>query len=291
MSGHWPPEWDDPEEEFPEGAEQADPEAEARPSEVSAYLASVPAPVLPDAVEARISAALAAEAAARAERPVPAGSAPVDGARNLGPAPARARVRRRRGGDGPRRRFRVRPQVVGGSLVTCLLLAVLGFALSHASFSSSSSSSPAAGSAAKPAEASSAAASSAAGAAGAGSAAGPQYAGAGSSFVVTASGTKYQRATLAEQVRTRLAAGGTHAAGGTTVPGASASATSAAVPSQALRGCVLHLTDGVPPRLVDRATYEGEPAYVIASSNRIWVVGPGCTAAKTEVVASVPLAS
>ena len=30
MSGHWPPEWDDPEEEFPEGADQADTEAEAR---------------------------------------------------------------------------------------------------------------------------------------------------------------------------------------------------------------------------------------------------------------------
>src|SRR5690348_8551489 len=134
MSGHWPPEWDDPEEESPEGADQADTEAEARLSEVSAYLASVPAPVLPDAIEARISAALAAEAGARAEHTAPAdsapadsapagsapaGSAPADGARNLGPAPARPRVRRHRGGDGSRRRFRVRPQVVGGSLVTC----------------------------------------------------------------------------------------------------------------------------------------------------------------------------
>jgi hypothetical protein len=285
MSGHWPPEWDDPEEEFPEGADQADTEAEARLSEVSAYLASVPAPVLPDAVESRISAALAAEAATRAERP-----APADGARNLGPAPARARVRRHRGGDGPRRRFRVRPQVVGGSLLTCLLLAVLGFALSHASFSSSSSSAVA-GSAAEPAEASSAAASSAAGAGAVPSAApGPQHAGTGSSFVVTASGTKYQRSTLAEQVRTRLGADGTHATFGTTVPAAGATST-AAVPSQALRGCVLQLTEGVPPRLVDQATYEGEPAYIIASSSRVWVVKPGCTAAKTEVVTSVPLAS
>jgi hypothetical protein len=291
MSGHWPPEWDDPEEEFPEGADQADTEAEARLSEVSAYLASVPAPVLPDAVEARISAALTAEAAARAEHAGPADSAPVDGARKLEPSGARARVRRHRGG-GPRRRFRVRPQVVGGSLVTCLLLAILGFALSHASFSSSSSSSAVAGSAAKPAEASSSAASSAAGAGTAPSAAGPQYAGTGSPFVVTASGTRYQPATLAEQVRTRLGAGGTHATSGTTVPAASASATSAAaIPSPALRGCVLQLTDGVPPRLVDRATYESEPAYIIASSNRVWVVEPGCTAAKTEVVASVPLAS
>jgi hypothetical protein len=284
MSGHWPPEWDDPEEEFPEGADQADTEAEARLSEVSAYLASVPAPVLPDAVESRISAALAAEAATRAERP-----APADGARNLGPAPARARVRRRRGGDGPRRRFRVRPQVVGGSLLTCLLLAVLGFALSHASFPSSSSSSPASGSAAEPVEASSAAASSAAGAGAAAPGARPTASG---SFAVTVSGTKYEPATLAEQVRAKLAVLGGQNTFSATVPAASASATStAAVPSPALRGCVLQLTEGVPPRLVDRATYEGEPAYIIASSSRVWVVKPGCTAAKTEVVTSVPLAS
>jgi len=289
MSGHWPPEWDDPEEEFPEGADQADTDAEARLSEVSAYLASVPALVLPDAVESRISAALAAEAAARAERPDPADSAPVDGARNLGPAPAQARVRRRRGSDGPRRRFRVRPQVVGGSLVTCLLLAVLGFALSHAGFSSSSSSATAGSAAA----ASSASASSAAGASVPSAAgAGPQHAGPGSPFVVTASGTKYQRATLAEQVRSRLAVNGGKQTFSATVPAASASATSAAaVPSQALRGCVLKLTGGTLPRLVDRATYEGEPAYVIATASRIWVAGSGCTAAKTEVVASVPLAS
>jgi len=43
-------------------------------------------------------------------------------------------------------------------------------------------------------------------------------------------------------------------------------------------------------RLVDRATYRGEPAYVIASSTRAWVVGLGCTAAKTELVVSVALA-
>jgi hypothetical protein len=302
MSGHWPPEWDDPEEEFPEGADQADTKAEARLSEVSAYLASVPAPVLPDAIEARISAALAAEAGARAEHTAPAdsapadsapaGSAPADGARNLGPAPARPRVRRHRGGDGFRRRFRVRPQVVGGSLVTCLLLALLGFALSHASFSSSSSSGAAAGSAAEPAagEASSAASSSAAGPIAAPSGVAPGAEHTVSTFTVTVSGTKYQQATLAAQVRAKLAVNGGQNTFGT-VPAASASATSAAAPSQALRGCVAHLTNGLPPRLVDRATYEGEPAYIIASSSRVWVVEPGCTAAKTEVVASVPLAS
>ena len=294
MSGHWPPEWEDPGEEFPEQADQLDAAAEARLSEVAAFLASVPAPALPDAVEARIGAALAAEVATRADH-----AAPADGSRKL--APARARVGRHRGGGGPRRGFRVRPQVVGGSLVTCLLLAGLGFGLSHAG-SSSSSSSAASGSAAEPAEASGTAASSAA--AGGSSAAGPavpgpQRAGPGSSFVVSMSGTRYQQATLAEQVRSRLPADGGQGTYGTTtvptprqtVPGASASSASAAAgPGAALRGCVFHLTGGVLPRLVDRATYQGEPAYIIASPSRVWVVGLGCTAAKTEVVTSVPLA-
>lgn len=313
MSGHWPPEWDDPEEEFPEGADQADAAelastGEARLSEVSAYLAAVPAPVLPDAVEARISAALAAEAAARGARTASADGAPADGAgahgapadgaRKLEPARARARVRRHRGrrrqgnDGGPRRGFRVRPLMAAGSLGACLLLAGLGYAISQQAPEPTSAGTSAGSAAGTRGGASSAAASSAAGAAAVPSAAGPQYAGAGSSFVVTASGTEYQRATLAEQVRTQLGAAGTHASPGTTVPAASASATSAAaVPSQALRGCVLQLTNGVPPRLVDRATYEGDPAYIIASPSRIWVVGLGCTAAKTEVVASVPLAS
>jgi hypothetical protein len=283
MSGHWPPEWDDPEEEFPEEADQSDATVlaeagEARLSEVGAYLASVPVPALPDAVEARINAALAAEAA---------------GSRPLGPAPAQARVRRhslrqhglRRhsGGGRPPRGFLRRPVVAVGSLVVCLLLAGLGFTLSRGSTPEpESSSSTAAGSGF--AAGSSSAGSRAAGAPGVVPAAsasssspsrlGPQNAGSESSFLVTASGTRYQRATLTGQVHAR-------SAGSTSV---------GAPPSAALRGCVLHLTGGALPRLVDRATYQGEPSYVIASSTRVWVVGLGCTAAKTELIVSVALA-
>jgi hypothetical protein len=289
MSGHWPPEWEDSEEEFTEGTDQSDTPvldetSAARLSEVAAYLASVPVPPMPDAVEARINAALAAEAATRGARPAP------DSIRKLGPAPARARVRRpglsrKGGGDRPRRRFRVRLQVVGGSLFTCLLLAFLGFALSHVNLSSASSSGPASGSAAGTSNSS--AASSAAGGSVPGarpSALGPQHA----SFTVTASGTRYQEATLAEQVRGRLAANGSAES-----PATGAGSTPAGnrgPPSAALRGCVLRVTGGAVPRLVDRATYQGEPAYVIASSARVWVVEPGCTAAITDLIVSVALA-
>src|SRR5262249_4692250 len=104
-----------------------------------------------------------------------------------------------------------------------------------------------------------------------------------------------------EQARAKLTANrgqGSFGAGVPAVPAASATvpavspsaASTAVVPSSTLRGCVLQLTNGKAPRLVDRATYQGEPAYVIASSSRVWVVGLGCTADKTELIASVPLA-
>jgi hypothetical protein len=284
MSGQWPPEWEDQEEESSAAADQLDTEAEARLSEVAAYLASVPVPVLPDAVETRINAALAAEAA---------------GSHALGPAPARARVRRhsvRRhsGGGRSRRDFLRRPVVAVGSLVVCLLLAGLGFTLTLGSTPQTESSSAASGTAGSSfAAGSSSAGSRAAGIAPAASAAesGPEYAGAASSFLVTASGTRYQRASLSEQVRTRLTAKGAAGSPGASVPAAGASSTSTgAGPTAALRGCVLHLTGDVPPRLVDRATYQGEPAYVIASSTRVWVVGLGCTATKTELIVSVAMA-
>lgn len=285
MSGHWPSEWEDPEEEFTEGAEDGTPvvdeTAEARLSEVTAYLASVPVPVMPDAVERRINAALAAEAS---------------GSRPLAPPPARARIRRRglerkRSGDRSRRGFPggdfLHGQARGiGLVVVCLLLAGLGFALSRGAPQSESSSAaePAAGSNMTQGSSSSeSSAASAAGAAPAPSAAlGPQDGSmSGVSFAVTASGTRYQRATLTEQVRDRLVANGRSR---TPVPSA------AATPSAALRGCVVKLTGGAEPRLVDRANYQGEPAYVIATSARVWVVGPGCTAAKTELIVSVALA-
>ncbi|WP_300605279.1 hypothetical protein, partial [Trebonia sp.] len=62
-------------------------------------------------------------------------------------------------------------------------------------------------------------------------------------------------------------------------------------PSSALVGCVLNLTGGVTPSLVDLATYQGEPAYVIAVPSRAWVVGLGCTASRPELITTVSLAA
>jgi hypothetical protein len=342
MSGQWPPEWDDP-EDISEEADQQDTEVEIGLSEVAAYLASVPASVMPASVEARISAALAVEAAARAGVVPASGDAKGDGTaepattssdgaagtRVLGPAPARSRVRRR---DMPGRRreremrkiFEPRRQrdvreVLGkfviGPLAVCLLLVIIVLGLSHSKSSSSSSSAPALGLAPRAAGAASSAAASSGGFSKSSAASGglvsiaPASSAAASAsssaagFGVLHTGTRYQKATLAQQAQALELLAQSAEAGPASVPSASSSftpsATSApvsspapagAAPSAQLRACVLKVTGGVVPELVDRATYQGTPAYVIATSRRVWVVGLGCTAARPQVISSVPLA-
>ncbi len=127
-------------------------------------------------------------------------------------------------------------------------------------------------------------------------------------FAVLESGTQYHQATLARQVREQLSALVTPAAESPTAltpnsssptaePASSSSASaasSASAPAKTalgtrLAGCVLHLTNGKPPRLVDEATYDGVAAYIIATSSRVWVVRPGCTATDPQLIVQVPL--
>jgi hypothetical protein len=187
-------------------------------------------------------------------------------------------------------------------LVVILVLVGFGFVFTQLGGSSSSSSSvyAAAGSASSSVPAS---------AAGTGrNAAGHNTAGStpdhdnvsrnGVTFVLTQSGTRYQGSTLASQVRAQLdtasdltpaatAPGGTASAD---VPSASASASSAPVVEPAsLRGCVSRLTGGVSPSLVDRASYDGTPAYIVAVPEHAWVVRLNCTAADLQEITSVSL--
>jgi hypothetical protein len=66
MSGQWPPEWEDSDTGLPDEWTVDDAGVDPEASEVTLFLASVPSPVLPTSFEARISAAIAAEATARA---------------------------------------------------------------------------------------------------------------------------------------------------------------------------------------------------------------------------------
>ena len=250
---------------------------------VTTVLASAPEPAMPDAVESRIMAALATEAALVTEAsPVTEAAHSTAAKRDTALRPvggdgggSRRRPGGRSGRSGPGNRW-LRPAVLASAAAACLVLFGGVYGITHLSSGSSSSS----------------AASSAAGSAAAGSESSP-LAGAqapgthtrlepadsapAAAFTVTASGTNYLPATLALQVRAQLARP------------AKTAALPAAAPSAQLSACVLHLTGQMRPSLVDRATYQGKPAYVIAVTNWAWVVGTGCTASNPELIASVGL--
>ena len=251
---------------------------------VTTVLASAPEPAMPDAVESRIIAALATEAAPVTETPHDTEAAhgtaakrdtalrPVGGGDGGG-------SRRRPGGgrSGPGNRW-LRPAVLASAAAACLVLfgGVYGIAHLSSGSSSSSAASSAAGTAAAGSESSPLAG---AQAPGTHTRLEPADSGQAAAFAVTASGTNYQSATLAQQVRAQLARPAK-----TAVPPAAEAA-----PSAQLSACVLHLTGQMRPSLVDRATYQGKPAYVIAVTNWAWVVGTGCTASNPELIASVGL--
>jgi hypothetical protein len=269
MSGQWPPDWGDPDEDVEAEAEQADAEADAGMSEVTAYLAALRDPVMPEAVETRISAAIAAEAVDRAKTA-------TSGGRLLGRPPRRPKVRRGR-------RFRI--QAIS-SVAACLVVAGFGYLLSQLGGSPSSSSSAASSAEALPQAAASARAANGSVILGQSlpAAAEPSASAAASGsvpFTVTVHGDAYQKSTLVSQVRQQLAA---------SLGSASALAGSHGSPASALVACVLHVTDNTVPRLVDQATYAGTPVYVIATSSHAWVVGRGCTATNPELITSVSLA-
>ena len=241
---------------------------------VTSALASASVPVLPEAVEHRITAALAAEAATATgtARDMRSRSASRDG----------AEPPRRPGWSGPGWGARLSRQVVLASVAAaCLVLfgGVYLFGIAHVLTGSSSSS--AASSSAGSALAAPAVAPAAGSAQAPHGALGPAKTSARAAFLVTESGTRYQAATLAAQVRTRLAAA--KPASGTVANPVGHT------PSAALAACVLHLTGQAKPSLVDWATYQGKPAYVIAVANRAWVVGPGCTVTDPELVTSIGL--
>jgi hypothetical protein len=136
-------------------------------------------------------------------------------------------------------------------------------------------------------------------------AAGSSAASASASFVVAQSGTAYRQATLAAQARTE-ADRYSPAGSAPTFAGALPTAVPSPVPSRSapepvppspyasptalLRGCVYRLTGGTAPRLVDRGSYQGTPAYVIVGESKVWVVGLGCTASRPDLLASAALA-
>lgn len=225
----------------------------ARLERLPLMLASIPAPALPASVEARIMAALAAESEAR--------SGPVF----VSPSSPSFSATTRRAW--PRQRLAA-PLGVLVAAAACLVLAFIGLRLSgpgHPGGVSAAGGSPA------PAR----------GHASAGAVAGPRQNSISpalrqhESFPVLVSSANFQNSTLQAQVRHQLAA---VPVGGDRIS-----------PSKSLVGCVTRLASGSRLALVEEASYQSQPAYVIVTPARAWVVARGCTAADPAMLASVAL--
>jgi hypothetical protein len=231
-------------------------------AEVSALLAAVPVPALPDPVAQRLETVLAAEAANR-----------FSSERAVDP-----RSRERASTPGPRRRwdFRLVALRVLAPAAAVVVLAAGGFGLSR--IGAGSSGSVASGTAAAPA----ASAASSAAAARAGNLPAVE---APARFGVVISGTDYLRASLARQLQGELGVYGR------------ATGSARELASGPVRGCVLLVTRGIRPGtlvLVETAHFQGQPANVIVAvsghRDTAWVTTPACSASSHYVLDTTTLA-
>jgi hypothetical protein len=250
-------------------------DADHQLAELSALLAAIPAPVIPDSVAQRLDAALAAEVANQNEAERAVAHHP--------------RHRRRARWPTHRPTFQLVMTRVLVPVAALVVLAAGGYGLSRIGVQSSSSSSATAGSAAEPAAAS--AVPSAAQANGL-TAPSPSATGAEPGIQRSALGlvpnaTDFLPGTLRSQLEAALRA--------------PAAAHSAPHPSALLGACEQRLTSGVSPgtlKLVESAFYQGRPAIVIIASSGpgylAWVVtagwvAPGCSATSAGVLAKTTL--
>jgi hypothetical protein len=219
-------------------------------AEVSALLAAVPAPSMPDGAAHRLESVLAAEVARR-DDPERAGG---DGSRD--------RVRHRR--PARRRGFRLVAVRVLAPAAAVIALAAGGYGLSR--LIAGPANSTASRTAAEPSAPNVGAGS---GKGTAGRAEFPEIP-VSSGFLVVDSHTDYLHATLGEQLARQVSQESrTTAAGGQP-------------PSARLQACVRQVTGGVSPVLVENARYQGQPATIIVAPGgggyTAWVMTPDCSA-------------
>ena len=281
---------------------------------VSTFLASVPAPPMPDDVTARIEAALAAEAASRAASPaVPAARGPVPAAPGRDGATRRAAVRNPKIRSGGWLRSPVTLRVAAGAAVAVVVLGG-GFAAirlagspgtSGASGSSSAaqnSTSSGGGSAGSAAEGSRQAAPSAVMPA-------PRltYHAAGESrpFTVLTSYADLGPGNLGREIgrlvtgsASRSAASASPAPSGKSSQPEAGTGAPGPIPGfapAALEACVTRVADGGQVQLVTIGHYQGQRAAIIVVSPadggpaQIWVVGTGCSATSSDVITQTAL--
>lgn len=252
---------------------------------VTTMLASVTAPPIPEHLSARIHAALASEAAQRATA-----DATVAGPRHEA---ARGVPRER-----PRRLPRLSSPVAVRTLAAAAAVALLaggGYALTRIGASPGAKA---------PASAAGRAAPKASGPLIFGPVQHYRRAGHQASFTPVRSSTDFRPGTLKQQVGAELARS-SRAMAGQGVPVMSGLPSTHAAPGRApvafgnmsdLDGCVNRIAAGNQVLLVDVARYQGSPATVIVTATaggpeQAWVVGAGCSASRSDIVAHVILPS
>ena len=283
---------------------------DAQLTEVTTMLHRATAPPMPDALTARIQAALATEAAARAVNAPRAVDAPPLAAAAAGAGAATPGTAGRNGSQGTNGQDRTR-RTAGSrtgwrghgrswlalrvAAVTAAVAVIAGGGYGVAQLLT-----------AIPAVTGAAASRAASGAGGAApniKVKGPipgMSAGTGSSAgtfapLVISSGTNYQPASLGAQASSVLAKVNRHVNSGAR-PGPTLA------PSQNqgslfpdLQPCLIHVANGQHPLLLDLAKYQGHPALIVVlpSTNggqpRALAIAPGCTATTARVLATAPL--
>jgi hypothetical protein len=245
-------------------------------SGVRVLLASVPPSPMPEAVTARLGAAIAAEAAARSA----AAAAPEQLTRGHTPQPAGT------AGDGPPRRrwpgwtSPAAARAFATAAAVCLVAAG-GYSAVQLTSPGSSGPSVSAGPATRTRI---------------GTAAGPYHVGASRgggqvpaqpAFSVVISGIDYNRSTLSAQIESELSK--LSRVGPDTQAGKAIRRT----PTAQQDACALEVTSGVTPTLVDAARYQGHPATIIALTQKgnpyaqAWVVGPKCSGTQSDQLTHV----
>jgi hypothetical protein len=285
---------------------------EAQLAEVTTVLNRATAPPMPDALTARIEAALAAEAAARATHTRPlAAAAPGAGAAAPGAAGhngSPGTAGRDRTGDSAGRRTGWRGHgrswlALRVAAVTAAVAVIAGGGYGVAQLLTGS---PAVTGAASstggaapnikvkgPVPRMSAGGNNAAPVPGSASGTG-NSAGTFAPLVIS-SGTNYQPATLAAQASTVLAKVNRHAHSSARPGPSLAAPQNRASLFPDLQSCLIHIGNGQRPLLVDLAKYSGHPALIVVlpSTNggqpRAQVVAPGCTATTAQIIATATL--
>ena len=258
-------------------------------TEISALLASVPPPRMPDDVATRLNATLAQEAASRtAPAKVPARSGDQDTANSV-VSFSHAAKGRRRGLTSP-----VAARAFAAAAAACVVAAG-GYTAVQLTSGPSGPIGPAAANGPSTPKHGSREGGTARGPSTGGPHAAPfipnPATGPGKgpdkqlSFKVVDSGIDYRTASLGTQISTELN------------KVASARARALHTPTAKQYSCVSDVTGGTAPALVDSARFQGRPATIIAlghAGNQLsqaWVVGASCSASDTDILKHVTLST